>query len=616
MTPPNQPETRSGAPVGWGIIGCGDVVERKSGPVFKQVPGSRLVTVMRRTEAAVRDFAERHQVPEWTTDAQAVIDHPDVTAVYIATPPEHHLEYALAVARAGKACLVEKPAGRSAAECRQMVEAFEAAGAPLWISYYRRDLPRYRAVKEIIDSGQLGALVSVEYRMSKQARFKQDRWNRATNGGGRFYDLAGHMFDLFDDWFGPIKLNGAAVANVIPGNTTEDAVALSFTAAGDVVGSAAWNFSAPASVDELVIQGLRGRIRMRGTSVDGAVHVELSPEAAIRLASSMPARAWQQARQKLKLTPRQTHRFGKVELPHRRLVENIVGQLATGHAVGNGREALRTSQFLDAALAEYYGGRDDQFWNRPASWRTRRAAAADRTDTAISEAYQLTPAELKRFDEDGYIGPFRCDANWQNIIVPIKKGRNLHLREPAVFDVCAHPSIVHRVAQAMRQPHLSLFKSRFVVKLPDTPGEVAWHQDAGENNGGFTADGLPVPTVTVWMAFDEVSEANGAMKIIPRSHLDLVGDFKKRIRAELIEKGVLTQEDLARAVTFALRPGEFYIFHSWLLHGSGPNTSKIRRAGLNSRYSPQGYDCEPEVEYIPLRVSAVAESNELLRDIA
>ncbi len=156
--------------IGWGVIGCGDVVDRKAGAALRTIPGSRIVTVMRRSADEARAFAQRHGVAQWTTDADQVIEHPDVNAIYVATPPEHHLEYALAVCAAGKACLVEKPAGRSESECRQMVEVFKQAGVPLYISYYRRYLAKFRQVKQIVANGELGAIVAIHYRMAKPHR--------------------------------------------------------------------------------------------------------------------------------------------------------------------------------------------------------------------------------------------------------------------------------------------------------------------------------------------------------------------------------------------------------------------------------------------------------------
>ena len=79
--------------IGWGIIGCGNVTEVKSGPAFQQVPNSKLVAVMRRDASKAADYALRHGVPKWYSDATQLINDPAVTAIYIATPPAFHEAY-------------------------------------------------------------------------------------------------------------------------------------------------------------------------------------------------------------------------------------------------------------------------------------------------------------------------------------------------------------------------------------------------------------------------------------------------------------------------------------------------------------------------------------------
>ena len=115
----------------WGIIGCGNVTEVKSGPGLQKATNSTLVAVMRRNGALAQDYAARHNVPKWYTDAQALIDDPAVDAVYIATPPNAHKEYTLAVAKAGKPVYVEKPMALSLDECRAMARAANQAGTVL-----------------------------------------------------------------------------------------------------------------------------------------------------------------------------------------------------------------------------------------------------------------------------------------------------------------------------------------------------------------------------------------------------------------------------------------------------------------------------------------------------
>ena len=134
----------------------------RAGRRLQKAEGSQLVAVMRRNGALAQDYARRHGVPRWYDDAQQLIDDPEVDAVYIATPPHMHKAYTLAVARAGKPVYVEKPMALNAAECQEMIDACRSAGVPLFVAYYRRALPRFVKVKELVDSGAIGELRFVQ----------------------------------------------------------------------------------------------------------------------------------------------------------------------------------------------------------------------------------------------------------------------------------------------------------------------------------------------------------------------------------------------------------------------------------------------------------------------
>ena len=162
--------------VRWGIIGCGDVTEVKSGPGFQKAAGSRLVAVMRRRGDLAADYARRHQVPRWYDDAAALIADPEVDAVYIATLPNTHAAYALQVAAAGKPAYVEKPMARTATECDRMVDEFTRAELPLFVAYYRRRLPRFLAVEEILQGGRLGSLTGITYRLAAPHHLAAAGW--------------------------------------------------------------------------------------------------------------------------------------------------------------------------------------------------------------------------------------------------------------------------------------------------------------------------------------------------------------------------------------------------------------------------------------------------------
>ena len=141
--------------VRWGMIGCGDVTEIKSGPGFYKADHSRLMAVMRRNGPLAEDYARRHGVPRWHDDSNAIIDDPDIDAIYIATLTDSHREYTLRCASAGKPVYVEKPMGMNHGECVEMVEACRAAGVPLWVGYYRRALPRFLKVRSLIEEGAI-----------------------------------------------------------------------------------------------------------------------------------------------------------------------------------------------------------------------------------------------------------------------------------------------------------------------------------------------------------------------------------------------------------------------------------------------------------------------------
>ena len=156
--------------INWGFIGCGEVTEKKSGPAFSEVEGSHVEAVMSRSEAKARLYAERHHIRKWYTDAQELIDDPDVNAVYIATPPSSHATFAIMAMRAGKPVYVEKPLAASYEDCVRVNRISEQTGVPCYVAYYRRYLPYFQKVKEIVHAGTIGTVTNVQIRFSVPPR--------------------------------------------------------------------------------------------------------------------------------------------------------------------------------------------------------------------------------------------------------------------------------------------------------------------------------------------------------------------------------------------------------------------------------------------------------------
>ncbi|WOX04019.1 Gfo/Idh/MocA family protein [Microbulbifer pacificus] len=252
--------------INWGIIGCGNVTEVKSGPAFSKVPGSRLYAVMRRDREKLIDYARRHSVPKYYESAEALIHDPEVDAVYIATPPGSHRQYALQVASANKHCCIEKPMALNASECREILDAFAGKSAQLFVAYYRRSLPRFNQVKAWLDAGKIGAVRHVSWGYSRppseRALSGEYDWHTdpQISGGGHFVDLACHGLDLFIYLLGDISAAKGIATNQQGLYPAEDAVAACWIFDSGITGSGHWNFGAGASCDDVIITGSAGSI--------------------------------------------------------------------------------------------------------------------------------------------------------------------------------------------------------------------------------------------------------------------------------------------------------------------------------------------------------------------
>ncbi|GAB2763095.1 Gfo/Idh/MocA family oxidoreductase [Rhabdobacter roseus] len=254
----------------WGIIGCGDVTEKKSGPAFSKVPHSELVAVMRRDAAKAADYAQRHGVPKWYDQVDDLINDPDVNAIYIATPPDVHKEYTLKALRAGKPVYVEKPMARNAAECEDMVQASRDTGVPLFVAYYRRSLPYFVKLKELIDTQAIGEIRQVHITIHKTpypeevGESPQPGWRvqPELSGGGHFHDLASHQFDYLEYVLGPIQQAKGIARNQAGLYAADDVVQAVFAFESGVVGSGSWCFATNGveQKEEAVLLGTLGKI--------------------------------------------------------------------------------------------------------------------------------------------------------------------------------------------------------------------------------------------------------------------------------------------------------------------------------------------------------------------
>ena len=318
----------------WGIIGCGNVTEVKSGPGFQNAKHSSLTAVMRRNGELAKDYAGRHGVPKWYDSAEELVRDPDVDAVYVATPPSSHREYTLLCAGAGKPVYVEKPMARNHEECLEMLEVCREAGVPLFVAYYRRMLPRFLKIMELVKSGNIGDVRFVTVNLYQSAAEDYDPnslpWRVVPEiaGGGLFVDLASHILDFLDYVLGPIREVRGFASNQEHSYPAEDIVSGSFLFESGVHGIGTWCFTGFKETDITEIVGSRGKVSFSCFGSDPVLWTTGDGETEFPIGNPL-----------------------HIQQP---LIQTVVDNLTgTGTCPSTGESAARTNQVMDEMLREY-----------------------------------------------------------------------------------------------------------------------------------------------------------------------------------------------------------------------------------------------------------------------
>ena len=267
--------------INWGIIGCGDVTELKSGPAFNKVPNSSLVAVMRRNAVKAADYAKRHQVPKWYNDANLLINDPDVNAVYIATPPDSHEAYTIAAINAGKPVYVEKPMALNFTAAQHMFDTAVKFNQKLVVAHYRREWPLFKKLKQLVVENIIGEIKHVELVYNKPALTSRElaeekiawRVNPVISGGGLFHDLSPHQLDIMYHLFGTAKTVSGAAINKGGKYIAPDHISANITFNNEVTFNGTWDFNASETDDYCEIAGSNGKIRF---SFFKGNHIELT----------------------------------------------------------------------------------------------------------------------------------------------------------------------------------------------------------------------------------------------------------------------------------------------------------------------------------------------------
>jgi predicted dehydrogenase len=249
----------------WGIIGCGDVAEVKSGPAFQKCVDSELFAVMRRNGKLAKDFADRHKVSLWFDTVEGLLENPKINAVYVATPPSTHLDYAIKAMEAGKDVYLEKPMVLSKDEANILSDKIETSGQKLVVAHYRRFLPKYVKIKELLDNNQIGTVKYVDLKYLQPFNFNaKAKWrlNASVSGGGYFHDIAPHQIDLMYHFFGSYKAVKGIGVNQSKRYDVADMVNGLISFKNDIQFRGVWSFDIPQHLEEdrCIIYGTEGAI--------------------------------------------------------------------------------------------------------------------------------------------------------------------------------------------------------------------------------------------------------------------------------------------------------------------------------------------------------------------
>ena len=313
----------------WGILGCGDVAEKKSGPALYMAPGSALHAVMRRDKAKAEDFARRHGAAVAYDNVDDLLADPYVDAVYIATPPHLHCAQTVAAARAGKRVLVEKPMALDFAECQTMISACKEADVSLHVAYYRRFYPKFVFAKKMLDDGAIGAVLGANLLMRQMSGSGGWRVDPKVSGGGHFVDVGSHRLDMTLYLLGG-DLSGAAgfAQNHLKLHDAENDVSVSFQTTTGAVVSAGFHFHTRPACDILEIIGSAGTLRFAPFDGETFSVFTASGETTHSFPNPSPAH--------LPFIAALVNVYKGAELPH-----------------VTGEEGAKATQIMDAALAGF-----------------------------------------------------------------------------------------------------------------------------------------------------------------------------------------------------------------------------------------------------------------------
>jgi predicted dehydrogenase len=174
----------------WGILGCAGIAERALIPAIHGAENGLLLGIASRNPGRAREWACKFEIPKSYSHYQALLDDPDIDAVYIPLPNHLHREWTCRAARAGKHVLCEKPMALNSGEVREMKEAAAKAGVLLMEAFMYRFHPQMEKTLSLIRSKVVGEIRSVRSTFTFSFEGSPSDYRRRPEmGGGALYDV-------------------------------------------------------------------------------------------------------------------------------------------------------------------------------------------------------------------------------------------------------------------------------------------------------------------------------------------------------------------------------------------------------------------------------------------
>lgn len=247
----------------YGIIGYGLFAERAIAAAIQASPNSALMAIQKRSLAEARASASKLNISHAYSTAEELVRCDEVDAVFIVSANSAHCGETISAAKAGKHVLVEKPMALNVEEAERMVSDCDGAGVKLMVGQVVRFSPVVKEIRRLIQSGDLGRIISARADYMYDARLSHRSWlfDRSVAGGGPVFDIGVHCLDtlcyVLDDQVQSVKSHLFPLPTA---TTTERSAILALSFGKGTVGSISCSFEAPVRLNVIEIVGTEGRV--------------------------------------------------------------------------------------------------------------------------------------------------------------------------------------------------------------------------------------------------------------------------------------------------------------------------------------------------------------------